>query len=283
MVAGRDLAPSVLVLGVAYKKDIDDLRESPALDIIRLLEQQGAKVAYHDPWVPEFQEDGHHFRSTPLSQESVAGADCVIIVTDHSNLDYELIRRHGGGLTATFTSDLPIAAAQGLPGVREVRREGTRLAISGDPEALLYLGQLLVPRGGVPADFTVRPGTLEDAYIRHVGPGHGSVPAGGDLYMMKKIIHDWDDARCITLLRNCAKRMEGDGRVYCVDAVLPPMGDTSGAPAKFLDMNMLVNIPGKERTESQWRELFGAAGLRLTSMTPLHDNFGTSIVEGRKG
>ena len=92
---------SVLVLGVAYKKDIDDLRESPALDIIRLLEQQGAKVAYHDPWVPEFQEDGHHFRSTPLSRESVAGADCVIIVTDHSSLDYELIRRHGRAIVDT--------------------------------------------------------------------------------------------------------------------------------------------------------------------------------------
>jgi UDP-N-acetyl-D-glucosamine dehydrogenase len=85
----------VLVLGVAYKKDIEDLRESPALDIIRLLEGQGAQVAYHDPYVPKFEEDGHRFASTPLTAETLAGADCVIVVTDHSNLDYDLVRRHG--------------------------------------------------------------------------------------------------------------------------------------------------------------------------------------------
>ncbi len=86
---------TVLVLGVAYKKDIEDLRESPALDIIRLLEQSGAKVAYHDPYVPQFEEDGHRFASIPLTAESLAAADCVIVVTDHSNLDYDLVRRHG--------------------------------------------------------------------------------------------------------------------------------------------------------------------------------------------
>ncbi len=85
---------NVLVLGVAYKKDIEDLRESPALDIIRLLEQGGAKVTYHDPYVPKFEEDGHRFASVPLSAETLAGADCVIVVTDHTNLDYGLIQRH---------------------------------------------------------------------------------------------------------------------------------------------------------------------------------------------
>ncbi len=83
----------VLVLGVAYKRDIDDLRESPALDIIRLLEGQGARVSYHDPHVPVFAEDGHEFRSVPLEPETVAAADCVMIVTDHSAVDYRMIRR----------------------------------------------------------------------------------------------------------------------------------------------------------------------------------------------
>ncbi|MGH7512706.1 MAG: nucleotide sugar dehydrogenase [Gemmatimonadales bacterium] len=83
----------VLVLGVAYKRDIDDLRESPALDIIRLLEGQGARVSYHDPHVPVFTEDGHEFRSVPLDPETVAAADCIMIVTDHSAVDYRMIRR----------------------------------------------------------------------------------------------------------------------------------------------------------------------------------------------
>ena len=84
---------SVLVLGVAYKRDIDDIRESPALDIIRLLEGQGARVSYSDPHVPAFCEDGREFRSVPLTAETVAAADCVMIVTDHSAVDYGMIKR----------------------------------------------------------------------------------------------------------------------------------------------------------------------------------------------
>jgi hypothetical protein len=76
--------------------------------------------------------------------------------------------------------------------------------------------------------------------------------------------------------------MEGSGRVICVDAVLPPMGDTSGTAAKLLDLDMMVFIPGKERTEKQWEMLFEAAGFTIASITPLQDNFGTSIVEGLK-
>lgn len=85
---------SILILGVAYKRDIEDLRESPALDIIKLLEGQGAKVSYHDPYVPQFAEDGHEHRSVPLSAKTLEAADCVVIVTDHSTIDYDLIRRH---------------------------------------------------------------------------------------------------------------------------------------------------------------------------------------------
>ena len=84
---------AVLVLGVAYKRDIDDIRESPALDIIRLLEGQGARVAYSDPHVPCFSEDGHEYRSVALTPQSVASADCVLVVTDHSDVDYRMIAR----------------------------------------------------------------------------------------------------------------------------------------------------------------------------------------------
>lgn len=84
----------VLVLGVAYKRDIDDIRESPALDIIRLLEGQGARVAYSDPHVPCFSENGHEFRSVPLDSQSVSAADCVMIVTDHTAVDYRMIGRN---------------------------------------------------------------------------------------------------------------------------------------------------------------------------------------------
>jgi hypothetical protein len=103
-----------------------------------------------------------------------------------------------------------------------------------------------------------------------------------EVYVIKHIIHDWDDARCVRLLANCRAGLQGDGRVVCVDAVLPPLGDASGTAAKLLDLNMLVFIPGKERTLAQWHELFGAAGLRIAAVRPLQDTFGTSVIEGRR-
>jgi len=91
----------ILVVGVAYKKDIDDLRESPALDVIRLLHQQGAEVSYHDPYIPALDEDGEHLESVPLTKERVAGSDCVVIVTDHSSLDYGMIRANARAIVDT--------------------------------------------------------------------------------------------------------------------------------------------------------------------------------------
>ena len=81
----------ILVVGVAYKKNVDDVRESPALDIIRLLVQQGADVRYHDPFVPEIRKDDLCLDSVGLTAEDVRAADCVVLATDHSNLDYEML------------------------------------------------------------------------------------------------------------------------------------------------------------------------------------------------
>src|SRR3989449_1247969 len=84
----------MLVLGVAYKKNIDDIRESPALDVIRLLRRHGAIVEYHDPHVPKLKDDDLELKSVPLTPDVLGGADCVLIVTDHSDVDYVLVARH---------------------------------------------------------------------------------------------------------------------------------------------------------------------------------------------
>jgi UDP-N-acetyl-D-glucosamine dehydrogenase len=83
----------VLVVGVAYKKDIDDVRESPALDVIRLLQRRGAAVSYHDPHVRQLKHEDIDLASLPLTSETLAAADCVVIVTDHSDVDYALVER----------------------------------------------------------------------------------------------------------------------------------------------------------------------------------------------
>jgi UDP-N-acetyl-D-glucosamine dehydrogenase len=87
-------ASRVLLVGVAYKKNIDDIRESPALDVIRLLHQRGAQVSYHDPHVATLTEDGISLSSVALSADTLRGADCVMIITDHDAVDYELVKRH---------------------------------------------------------------------------------------------------------------------------------------------------------------------------------------------
>jgi len=81
----------IVLLGVAYKRDIDDVRESPALDVLKLLEADGADVAYHDPFVPEWKEDGVTRRSQTLTDELLSGADAVVILTDHTDFDYAWI------------------------------------------------------------------------------------------------------------------------------------------------------------------------------------------------
>ena len=80
-------ASRILVIGIAYKRDIDDIRESPALDVIELLQQKGANVCYHDPYVPTLALAGHSYSSVLLS--NLAEYDAVVVLTDHSCVDYK--------------------------------------------------------------------------------------------------------------------------------------------------------------------------------------------------
>ncbi len=85
----------ILILGMAYKKDIDDIRESPSLDILYLLNKNNSKVDYFDPYIPDFVFDKRKYRSLDdLNSEVLKKFDAVIILTDHSNLDYELIKNN---------------------------------------------------------------------------------------------------------------------------------------------------------------------------------------------
>ena len=83
---------TILFLGVAYKPDIDDARESPALEVMSLVAHKGAKVLYHDPYIPEVtDEHGHHYKGVELTDEMLASADCVVFTTNHSCFDVEHI------------------------------------------------------------------------------------------------------------------------------------------------------------------------------------------------
>lgn len=94
--AGRTLRGSrVLFLGVAYKPDVSDTRETPAAKLISLLRREGAEVVYHDPHVPEFTVGGEAMRSVELTPELLRTSHCVVIVTDHNGVDYRLVAESG--------------------------------------------------------------------------------------------------------------------------------------------------------------------------------------------
>ena len=94
----------ILVLGIAYKKNVDDIRESPSVEIMQQLRQQGAIVEYCDPYFPKFPHMKHYsfdLSTRELTQETLQGCDCVVIGTDHDQFDYELIARHAPLLVDT--------------------------------------------------------------------------------------------------------------------------------------------------------------------------------------
>lgn len=107
----------ILVLGVAYKRDIDDVRESPALDVIRLLEERGATVEFHDPYVNSFREDGHMRSSVPLSAAVLEATDAVVVVTDHKTINYQAVVDHTSLVvdTRNVTAQLTASRARIVP------------------------------------------------------------------------------------------------------------------------------------------------------------------------
>ena len=105
---------SVLLLGVAYKRDIDDVRESPALDVLKLLAEDGASVSYHDPFVPELHEEGVDLESVELTDDALSGADAVVILTDHSGFDYDRVVNKAVVLVdARHVAPRPVGAGRG--------------------------------------------------------------------------------------------------------------------------------------------------------------------------
>jgi len=104
-----------------------------------------------------------------------------------------------------------------------------------------------------------------------------SVPSGADAYILKWIIHDWDDDRALAILTNCREAMGPNGTLLLAEAVIPP-GDTP-SPGKFMDLQMMVIPGGQERTEAEYRALFEAAGFRLTRIVPTRSPL--SVIEGK--
>jgi hypothetical protein len=105
-----------------------------------------------------------------------------------------------------------------------------------------------------------------------------AVPEGADAYVMRHIIHDWDEDKCLTILRNCHRAMSPASKLLVIESVIPPGNEPF--QGKFLDLQMLLIPGGKERTEDEYRTLFERAGFELSGIVPTATE--VSIVEGRK-
>jgi hypothetical protein len=105
-----------------------------------------------------------------------------------------------------------------------------------------------------------------------------AVPEGADLHLLKQIIHDWDDERATRLLRNCHRSLAPGGTLLLVEMVVPP--DNQPSPAQAMDLNMLVILGGRERTEEEYQRLLSEAGFRLARVIPTHSPF--SVIEARR-
>jgi SAM-dependent methyltransferase len=108
------------------------------------------------------------------------------------------------------------------------------------------------------------------------GDMFAQIPADGDLYLLKSVLHNWDDAACVAILRACRRAMADDSRLLVIERIVPP--GNSPAEAKLFDINMLVALGGQERTEREYRRLFEAAGFELTGIVATSSPL--SLIEG---
>lgn len=163
------------------------------------------------------------------------------------------------------------AEALDLSGVRRIvdvgGSQGSLLAAmlrkAPDARGVLF-DQPQVVAGAEPA---LRAQGVADRVERVGGDFFASVPAGGDLYLLKHILHDWDDARSAQILATCRKAMGPDSRLVVVEMWLPDEPQPSFA--SLMDLNMLVMLDGRERTRAEYEALLGKAGLHLTRVTQL--------------
>jgi O-methyltransferase len=126
------------------------------------------------------------------------------------------------------------------------------------------------PGGLGQAEATLRQATVLDRCEIRSGDFFTCAPAGGDLYLLKSVIHDWDDERATTILGHCRRAIADGGRLLIIESVLPETVDASVSPITYLsDLNMMVNLGGRERTRADFDQLCRQAGFTLTTVTPL--------------
>jgi len=231
-----------------------------------------AVVNFGEEMYRSFGELLHTVRSGETAFDSVYGAPLFEYYATHPEVEASAAARM---LARTLPVAREFAASDVLHGAR------TLVDVGGGTGTLV--AEVLRHRPEIAGVLLERPGMLALAqdYLSDQGVADrcelvegdffSSVPAGGDVYVLKSVLHDWDDDRCVAILRNCRAAMDDAGRLAIVELILPERMAPS-APmlsAALLDLIMLAYAGGRERTEAEFAQLLDPAGLRIASTTAL--------------
>ena len=190
------------------------------------------------------------------------------------------------GEAAAFTDGLQgMTSVAGAEAARVINTTGAALAVDVGGASGDLLHDLMRVNPGLEGVLLDLPHVIPDALAAAARQGLGdrlrvvsgdffeAVPDGGDLYLLRYVLHDWDDEKCVQILRNCRRAMRPGGRVLVLEMILGEIGrEPSVVPSQ--DLNMLVMLGGRERSVEQFDELFHAAGLRRTAVTETESPMG---------
>ncbi|WP_443052673.1 methyltransferase [Streptomyces sp. NBC_00299] len=244
--------------------------------------------AFTDPTVVRAWEHlDHSVRTGEIAFDTVFGTDFFTHFAQHTELSSQFNAAMSQAVSET-TAALPLAYDFGrFTAVTDVGGgDGTLLAGVLDAHPHLTGVVFDTTHGLDEAPKTLERHGLNDRCSLVAGDFFSSVPAGSDLYVMKSILHDWTDDQAVTILSHCREVLPPGGAVLIVEPVLPeavaghPEANALDSAITYLsDLNMLVNLGGKERTRNDFQDLCRRAGLTLTTITPLADAEPYSILE----
>ncbi|WP_369030251.1 methyltransferase [Streptomyces adonidis] len=229
-------------------------------------------LMYGGPFYESFAALGHTVRTGEVAFEHVFGENHF----DHFARDPRLAELFDQSMAAGSAMFDPVPAHPALTAAAEAPAGATVVDIAGGNGELL--GRILAAHPRLNGVLLERPHAVEAARSRLSESGHATrcafvtgdfadVPTGGDIYVLSRVLHDWDDDRCRDILRHCARAMPDHADLLVVERVLPSDGSVSLATA--WDLHMMCNVGGRERRAAHYDRLFTDAGLTLVDQTPL--------------
>ncbi|MEI5098768.1 methyltransferase [Streptomyces sp. PmtG] len=229
-------------------------------------------LMYGGPFYQSFAGLGHTVRTGQVAFEHLFGENHF----DHFARDPHLAELFDQSMAAGSAMFDPVPAHPALTAAAEAPGGATVVDVAGGNGELL--GRVLAAHPRLHGVLLERPHAVDSARRRLHEAGHGArcafvagdfadVPAGGDVYVLSRVLHDWDDERCREILRHCARAMPGHADLLVIERVLPCDGSVSLASA--WDVHMMCNVGGRERRADHYARLFADVGLALVDLTPL--------------